>query len=79
MSSGDAAEPVLQPLDALQRVGSLPGGVLQQDPEPVDVHAGNSKQPPRRLRLVGTPIRTLRSGMPRDRRDRTDVLNCASM
>src|SRR5215475_4940428 len=36
---GDTAEPVLQPLDALPRTGRLPGGALQKEPEPIDVHA----------------------------------------
>src|SRR6516162_8495774 len=44
MSSGDTAEPVLQPPDTLPRTGRLPGGALQKEPEPVDVHAGNSKR-----------------------------------
>ena len=38
---GGRAEPVLQPPDALPRIGRLPGGVLQKKPEPIDFHAGN--------------------------------------
>jgi hypothetical protein len=34
---------VLQPPDALPRIGRLPGGVLQKKPEPIDFHAANSK------------------------------------
>ena len=43
---GGTAEPVLQPPDALPRIGRLPGGVLQKKPEPIDFHASNSKRRP---------------------------------
>lgn len=53
VSPGDAAEPVLQPLEPLLRTVRLAGRALQEEPEIAGVHVGNSKDPGGRQRSSG--------------------------